>query len=488
MEARGCARRCAHDRLCDRTVGARRRARVLKSSIHASGPGLAFTTRARTVAIVRVLFDLTCCSPLTTALVIATPSADMPDLVADLSAAGIHVLGAFACDNLVQEAVRGAPDVVVCWDASPGEAFFRALGMLRDTEPRPVMVFTHDVQAETMERALGCGVQAWVVQGYSPQRLRPLLQLAQARFARERQLEQSLHDITHRYEERKLVERAKGILMRGRHVDEDEAFRLLRVASMQEKQRVGQVAQQVIEAARDAEAVNRAGQLRMLSQRLLKCYALMAAGTDAAAARALLTESMERTALQIERLQRSLSTPTFGDLLQSVVRDFGALKSALAATPSVAALVQADANAERLLASAERLTLALQGATPAGSLRVINACGRQRMLSQRLAKLALLGALVDDEPLQHQARDEARRTAGAFERAVGELKAAPLSTAEIRAELDSVDGEWSRMLQGVKCASSCEGRLLLAQASESLLALFERLTGRYEHSLQVLMG
>jgi hypothetical protein len=90
--------------------------------------------------------------------------------------------------------------------------------------------------------------------------------------------------------------------------------------------------------------------------------------------------------------------------------------------------------------------------------------------------------------LQHQARDEARRTAGAFERAVGELKAAPLSTAEIRAELDSVDGEWSRMLQGVKCASSCEGRLLLAQASESLLALFERLTGRYEHSLQVLMG
>jgi len=425
--------------------------------------------------------------PVITALVVTTPSPGMPDLAADLSSAGIHVLGATDCDNLVQEAVRKAPDVVVCWAALPGDVLFRALGLLLSTLPRPVVVFTADVQAETMERALEAGVQVWAVHGYGAERLRPLLQLAQARFKREQAVREALQDMTHRYEERKLIDRAKGILMRARQIPEDEAFRLLRAASMQGKQRVGQVAQHVIEAARDAEAVNRAGQLRMLSQRMLKLYALTVAGTEAPAARALLAQSVERTEQQIAHLQRTLSAPTFGDLLQAVVDAFVALKNALAAAPSVGALTAADAEAERLLACADRLTTALQGAGPVNSLRVINVCGRQRMLSQRLAKQALLGALLQGAPAQ-QARDEAQHTVRAFEQAVAELKHAPLSSADISADLASVDAEWQRMLQGVQGAGAPAGRLLLAQASESLLDLFERLTERYEHSMQVLMG
>lgn len=422
-----------------------------------------------------------------TALVVATPSPGMPELAADLNGAGIHVLGASDCDNLVQEAVRGAPDVVVCWEAAPGEAFFRALAMLQSTFARPLVVFTNDVQAETMERALEAGVQAWVVQGYAASRLRPLLQLAQARFKRERKLHDALQDMTHRYEERKLVDRAKGILMRARQIPEDEAFRLLRAASMQGKQRVGLVAQHVIDAARDAEAVNRAGQLRMLSQRMLKLHALTIAGTEAPAARALLAQSVERTEQQLAHLQRTLSAPTFGDLLQAVVDAFESLKASLAAAPSVQILTEADGHAERLLDCADRLTIALQGAGPMNTLRVINVCGRQRMLSQRLAKLALLGALLAGDPAR-RARDEAQGVAAAFEHALKELKEAPLSTAEIRAGLSSVDGEWQRMLQGVQVASTPAGRLLLAQASEALLALFEGLTERYERSMQVLMG
>jgi AmiR/NasT family two-component response regulator len=421
------------------------------------------------------------------ALVVTTPSPGMPELAADLSGAGIHVLGAIACDNLVQEAVRGAPDVVVCWEPAPSEPFFRALQRLQDTFARPVVVFTADVQAEALEQALDAGVQAWVVQGYAPQRLRPLVQLAQARFRRERKLHEALQDLSHRYEERKLVDRAKGLLMRARAIPEDEAFRLLRAASMQGKQRVGQVAQQVIDAARDAEAVNRAGQLRMLSQRLMKLYALTMSGTEAAAARALLAQSVERTEQQLGHLQRTLSAPTFGDLLQPVVEAFGALKAALAAPPSVAALLAADGLAERLLESADRLTAALQGAGPVAGLRVINVCGRQRMLSQRLAKQALLGALLPGEAAA-AAQAEAQRVAQAFEQALHELEAAPLSTGEIRAGLASAGAEWQRMLQGVASAQQPAGRLLLAQASEALLALFEQLTERYEHSMQVLMG
>ncbi len=410
----------------------------------------------------------------------------MPDLEHDLQAVGIHVLGATSCDKLVQEAVRGAPDVVVCWDPHPADGLFQQLTMLQATQPLPVIVFTDDVQAELIEPALEAGVQVWAVHGYGVPRLRPLVQLAQARFQRERKLREALDDVTHRFEERKLVDRAKGILMRARQIPEDEAFRLLRAASMQGKQRVGQVSQQVIDAARNADAVNRAGQLRMLSQRMAKLQALMAAGTDVPAARALLAQSLSRTEEQIEHLQRSLSQATFGDLIEAVAQSFGALKAALATPPDAAALAETDALAERLLQRADQLTTALEGAGSAATLHVINVSGRQRMLSQRLAKQALLGSLLKAEA-GRAASAEAKQTIGAFEQALAELHEAPLSSAEIRARLTSVDAQWQRMLQGCQAAGTPAGRLQLAQASEEMLELFEQLTERYEHSMQVLM-
>lgn len=421
--------------------------------------------------------------PVTSALLMQTPDPGSPDLAADLSSAGVNVLGACACNNLVQAAVREAPDVVVCWEPAPGEAFFRALRLLRETQARPVVVFTDDLQAETMERALGEGVAGWVVQGYSRERLRPLLQLACTRFRLEHEQRQALADLSERHEERKLVDRAKGLLMQAGEMPEEEAFGLLRSASMQAKLRVGQVARQVIVAARDADAVNRAGQLRMLSQRLVKLYALAAAGPETQAARALMAASQQRVERLLGQLRRTLSLPTFGDLLSSTEQAFERLKGALSRDPSADAMAEADGLAEELLACAERLTGALQTSGPRATLRVINLSGRQRMLSQRLAKQALLGTVDAARPAQVGLDG----TIEEFESALSALKQAPLSTPDIRAALYSVDNEWHRMLQHVHDAASPAGRMVVAQASEALLSLFEQLTERYEKSLEVLM-
>jgi AmiR/NasT family two-component response regulator len=186
---------------------------------------------------------------MTSCLVLATPAPDGPALSADLEDVGIHVLGAVQRSNLVQEALRLAPDLVICHDPSPDAALFDTAALLAATSPRPVLLFTTDPDAEKIARALDCGIHAYVVNGYSPQRLRPLAHLAQARFAHEQRLREQLADVSSRFEERKLVDRAKGILMRARQVSEDEAFRVLRAASMQSNQRVGQVSQQVIAAA-----------------------------------------------------------------------------------------------------------------------------------------------------------------------------------------------------------------------------------------------
>jgi len=421
------------------------------------------------------------------ALLASSDAAGAAALSADLAAVGIHVLGACGCDALVREAVRQAPDVVVCWEPTPGDALWRATETLAQTAALPVALFTLDADAAKIERALRAGIHEVVVNGHAAARLRSVLQTAMARFRHEQELRDALADVTHRYEERKLVDRAKGLLMRVRQLGEDEAFRVLRTAAMQGNLRLGQVAQQVIDGARSAEAVNRAGQLRMLSQRIVKLQALLACAPSDEDATARLAASVERVEQTLLQLDRQLSNATFGDLLSALVAPWGELKHALHALAKRDELPAIDAQAERLLLAAERLTGALEAAGVKPTLAVINLCGRQRMLSQRLAKQALLGALLSGEAAA-QAQAAARETMESFEAALGRLRDAPLSSHEIRAALDASTQAWHELLSGAAQAGDEAGRATLARASEGLLELFETLTERYERSLQVLLG
>jgi AmiR/NasT family two-component response regulator len=420
-------------------------------------------------------------------LVVSTEVPGAPALVADLEAVGIHVLGASDCGSLVRDAVRLAPDLVVCWEPSPQEPLFQALSLLAATDARPVVVFTAEPDVERIERALQAGVQEYVINGYARERLRSVLQGAQVRFRREQGLRHELTDLTRRFEERKLLDRAKGLLMRATQLSEDEAFRLLRTASMQAKVRVGQLSRQLIATAHDAEAVNRAGQLRMLSQRLVKLYVLSMHADHASAAATLLAASIERAEHNLAMLARGLSAPTFGDLLDAVQSTWRELQPALALPAGMARLRALDALAERLLIQAESLTAALEGSGVAAPLHVINVCGRQRMLSQRLAKQALLGVTLSGEE-GRAVQAQAKETASAFEQALVFLNGAPLSSPDIRKSLDRAAEEWQRMLAGVARPDDAGGRGALASASESLLEIFDDLTQRYERSMQGLTG
>ena len=386
----------------------------------------------------------------------------------------------------MRDALQRAPQLVVAQDSNLAGEALEALKALQRAQPLPVLLFTLSPDAEQIDQAVGAGVAAHVVNGYAAGRLRPLAHLAMARFRHEQALREQLAGLSERFEERKLVDRAKGVLMRARQVPEDEAFRMLRLASMHTNLRVGQVSQQVIDAARFAEAVNRAGQLRMLSQQLLKHAALQLLAADPAPDAARIANLLTRGEQNLASLDKGLSRPTYGDLLAAIHTPWQQLAAVLRRPLQRERLASIDALAEQLLEQAERLTTQLEQAALAAPLRVINLSGRQRMLSQRVAKQALLAALLSGDAAA-LARRDAAASAQAFAQALGELDAMPLSSREIRSDLAEARRLWSAMpdLAAVAAAPDQAG---LRDTSEALLALFEQLTQRYEHSLQMLLG
>ncbi len=428
---------------------------------------------------------------MTSALLHVNGPAGPQSLVSDLEAAGIEVLGPVSeRSKVVQEVLRQSPGVVMCHDPAPGEELFKMLQTLAETAPCPVIVFTSDVDAGKITRALEAGVHAYVVHGYAQQRLRPLIHLAQARFAREQALRAQLQDVSSRLEERKVVDRAKGILMHARQLSDDEAFQILRTASMHTNQRLGQVSRHIIHSARFAEDVNRSGQLRMLSQRLVKLALLRLAGVQTLRVPELLEESVLRVDANIAALGKSLSQPTFGDLLGQVSVTWARLKAALQEAPQPVDVAHLDELAERLLQEAERMTSSLESAAAMPPLQVLNVAGRQRMLSQRFAKYALLQVVGDRLSL---ARSEAGRAECivAFEQALHYLNGIPLTSPDIRRSLERAAAGWAQMRAGAAAlGSAADARRLesLASASEDLLDVFENLSAQYEHSMQMLVG
>ena len=445
---------------------------------------------------------------MTSAIVYLSDSLSAPGLLADLAAGGVRVMASVdKCNMLVHELNRHAPDVLICGDASPGAGLLDALQALATNAPCPVLVFTHDRDAANITRAAQIGVHAYVVDGYGPQRLSSLIHLARVRFTAAQALQTEFRDVSTRFAERKMVDRAKGILMRARQLSDDDAFQILRTASMHSNQRLGQVSQQIIHSARFAEDVNRSGQLRMLSQRLVKLALLQTAGVQVELSQERLKDSVSRIDAILQALAKSLSLPTLMDLLAQVSSTWTRLKMALPSDEPKGAqngrqkgapknkllktdVATLDALAEQLLQEAERLTASLENAGAVSPLKMLNLAGRQRMLSQRFAKYALLEALGDSvsRPQHAASRAEAQ---SAFEQGLQYLNALPLSSQAIRASLQLAGLCWDSMVASTAQPSGAADRARfahLAQTSEELLGVFESLSAHYESSLQMLIG
>jgi response regulator NasT len=173
------------------------------------------------------------------------------ELCAGLAMAGHQVAAVLpsALDLTAQiEAIK--PDVILIETDAPSRDTLENLAVMNREMPRPVILLTQESDAEVMRAAFKAGVSAYVVDNLDLARLKPIVDVAIARFEEHQNLKQELAVATRKLSERKVVEKAKGILMKTRSLDEDQAYAALRKLAMERAQPIGKVAGDLVEMAK----------------------------------------------------------------------------------------------------------------------------------------------------------------------------------------------------------------------------------------------
>ena len=142
------------------------------------------------------------------------------------------------------------PDIVIIDTDSPSRDTLENICVMTMHAPRPIVMFTHDDDRAKIKSATQAGVSAYVVGSIPNERLRPVIDAAVARFEEFKQLKAELQEANSKLSDRKVIERAKGLLMKQRGIEEDEAYSLLRNMAMQKNMRIATLADQVVEAAK----------------------------------------------------------------------------------------------------------------------------------------------------------------------------------------------------------------------------------------------
>jgi two-component system, response regulator / RNA-binding antiterminator len=171
-------------------------------------------------------------------------------LRAALRRAGYEVAASLSSPlTLLKTAEQLEPDVIVIDTQSPSPDVLEHLAMLRRHTPRPVVMFTSDGSEAAIRAATRAGVTAYVVDGLDETRIKTIVDVAVARFEEMQELRDQLAEATTQLAERKVIERAKGLLMKSRNLDEQAAFAALRKAAMDRKLKLSEVAQRIVDAA-----------------------------------------------------------------------------------------------------------------------------------------------------------------------------------------------------------------------------------------------
>jgi response regulator NasT len=163
---------------------------------------------------------------------------------------GYNIVAVLPADVFLPERLTQiAPDMIIVDAESEARDTLEHVVMATRDARRPIVLFTEDNDTTHIQHAIASGVTAYVVAGLAPDRVKPVLEVALARFQHEEGLRRELAAARSELSGRKAIDRAKGILMRSQGIAEDEAYARLRKTAMDKGLKLADVAQRVIDVA-----------------------------------------------------------------------------------------------------------------------------------------------------------------------------------------------------------------------------------------------
>ena len=162
--------------------------------------------------------------------------------------AGYDIIASLPPDMYLPERIAQLqPDMIIVDAESDARDVLEHIVIATRDERRPIVMFTEDQDPESMEAAVEAGVSAYVVAGLQGERIKPVLQVALAQFKREQKLLDELSDTKSKLAERKVIERAKGLLMERQRFTEEQAYQKLRSMAMSKNLKLSEVAQRILD-------------------------------------------------------------------------------------------------------------------------------------------------------------------------------------------------------------------------------------------------
>ncbi len=166
------------------------------------------------------------------------------DTLKDAGFERIQVIG--DASSLARQINALDPDLVLIDMADPSRDMLEEMALASGPLDRPVAMFVDASDDALTSAAIEAGVSAYVVDGMRPERVKPVLDAAIARFQMFKRMRTELAETKRALEERKVIDRAKGLIMKARGVDEDEAYALLRKTAMDQGKRLADVAEALV--------------------------------------------------------------------------------------------------------------------------------------------------------------------------------------------------------------------------------------------------
>jgi response regulator NasT len=151
--------------------------------------------------------------------------------------------------NLLARIYALDPDVILIDLENPSRDVLEQMFQVSRAVRRPIAMFVDQSDSASIQASVDAGVSAYIVDGLKKERIKPILDLCISRFNAFSKLQDELERTKSALEDRKVIDRAKGILMKLKGLNEDEAYVLLRSTAMREKKKIGEIAQSIVTAA-----------------------------------------------------------------------------------------------------------------------------------------------------------------------------------------------------------------------------------------------